>query len=62
MSYVHRGLLQPQHGAPPDRFIELLDALRVEWDEMKRRGASEYEQQRENIRMSIPATWFPTSN
>lgn len=50
MNYAHRGLLQPQHGAPPDRFMELLDQLRLEWDEMKRRGASEYESQRENIR------------
>ena len=48
MNYAHRGLIQPQHGAP-DHFHDLLEQLRQEWDEMKRRNAGEWEQQRDGI-------------
>ena len=48
MYNAHRGLVPPQHGAP-DRFMELLDQMRLEWEELKRRNAGEYEQQRDNL-------------
>ncbi|KAL9081580.1 MAG: hypothetical protein Q9159_007244 [Coniocarpon cinnabarinum] len=46
MYNAHRGLVQPQHG---ERFMDLLDNLRLEWENEKRRNAGEVEQHRDGM-------------
>lgn len=49
MYNTHRGLMQPQHVPPGNRIPELLEQIRIEFDNSSGRAAGEYEQQREHI-------------
>lgn len=44
--------MQPQHVPPGSRVAELLEQIRIEFENSNGRAAGEYEQQREHMSMS----------
>lgn len=55
MYNTHRGLMQPPHVPPGNRITELLEQIRIEFEnqasQLSQAGQSrEYEQQREHVR------------